>query len=99
MKHLPLLSSGEILLEDFLKPMEISSYRLAKDIGVPLSRISSIINGKRCITADTGLRLDRYFGLTEGYWLRIQIACDIRAAKRRIARELDHITPREAIAA
>jgi addiction module HigA family antidote len=99
MKHLPLLFSGEVLLEDFLKPMGISSYRLAKDIGVPLSRISSIINGKRGITADTGLRLDRYFGLSEGYWLRVQIACDIRAAKRRIGRELDHITPREAIAA
>jgi addiction module HigA family antidote len=99
MKHLPLLFSGEVLLEDFLKPMGISSYRLAKDIGVSLSRISSIINGKRGITADTGLRLDRYFGLTEGYWLRVQLACDIRAAKRRIARELDHITPREAIAA
>lgn len=99
MKRLPLITSGEILREDFIVPMGISAYRLAKDIDVPLSRISAILNGKRAITADTGLRLDRYFGLSEGYWMRIQVDCDIREAKRRIGREIDHIKPRELVAA
>ena len=99
MKHLPTLHSGEILNEDFLKAMGVSAYRLAKDIDVPLSRISAIINGKRTITADTGLRLDRYFGLSEGYWMRIQLDCDIRDAKRRLGTKINHIKPRELAAA
>lgn len=99
MKRLPILTSGEILREDFLLPMNISAYRLAKDIAVPLSRISAILHGKRGITADTGLRLDRYFGLSEGYWTRIQADCDIRAAKRRLGRQIEHIRPREPVAA
>ena len=87
---------GEILRDDFLEPMGLSAYRLAKDIGVPLTRITAILAGKRAITADTGLRLDRYFGLSEGWWLRLQTECDIRAARRTLATELAAITPRQA---
>jgi len=96
---MPLITSGEILNEDFLKPMKITAYRLAKEIHVPLTRITAILQGKRGITADTGLRLDRYFGLSEGYWMRIQLECDLREAKRRISKEIATIKPREPIAA
>jgi addiction module HigA family antidote len=91
-KLLPLLSPGEMLREEFLGPMGLTAYRLAKDIGVPLTRIAAILSGKRAVTADTGLRLDRYFGLSEGWWLRLETECELRAAKRklgsRIAREV-----------
>lgn len=99
MKKLPPLTAGEILGEDFLKPMAISAYRLAKDIHVPLTRITAILQGRRGITADTGLRLDRYFGLSEGYWMRIQLDCDLRDAKRRLGKQIAEITPREIAAA
>lgn len=99
MKTLPPITSGEILNEDFLKPMNLTAYRLAKEIHVPLTRITAILQGKRGITADTGLRLDRYFGLSEGYWLRIQNECDLREAKRRLAKELAEIKPRPLAAA
>jgi addiction module HigA family antidote len=99
-KMLPLLTPGEMLQEEFLKPMGITAYRLAKDLGVPLTRISAILGGKRAITADTGLRLDRYFGLSEGWWFRLETECELRRAKRelspRIARE---VRPREPVAA
>ena len=99
-KMLPLLTPGEMLQEEFLKPMGITAYRLAKDIGVPLTRISAILAGKRVITADTGLRLDRYFGLSEGWWFRLETECELRRAKRelspRIARE---VQPRKRVAA
>ena len=72
-KPLPLLTPAEMLREEFLGPMEITPYRLAKDIGVPLTRITAILANERAITADTGLRLDRYFGLSEGWWLRSSI--------------------------
>lgn len=75
--------------------MGLSAYRLAKDIHVPLTRITAILQGQRGITADTGLRLDRYFGLSEGYWMRIQLECDLREAKSRLGKELAEITPRE----
>ena len=65
-------SPGEMLLEEFLKPHGISQYRLAKEIGVPPQRISAIVSGKRAITADTDLRLCKYFGLSDGWWLRVQ---------------------------
>lgn len=91
-KSLPLLTPGEMLREEFLEPMEITPYRLAKDIGVPLTRVLAILAGRRAVTADTGLRLDRYFGLSEGWWLRLQTHCDLRRAQRelapRIAREV-----------
>jgi addiction module HigA family antidote len=95
-KLLPLLTPGEMLREEFLKPMGLTAYRLAKDIGVPLTRIAAILAGKRSITVDTGLRLDRYFGLSEGWWFRLDTECELRKAKRelspRIARE---VKPRE----
>jgi len=86
---------GELLLEDFLKPMGISAYRLAKETNIPAQRISAIIKGRRSITADTDLRLARFFGLTEGYWMRAQVSHDIRATihaeGKKIMRE---VTPR-----
>ena len=95
-KMLPLLTPGEMLREEFLKPMDLSSYRLAKELGVPLNRITAILADERAITADTGLRLDRYFGLSEGWWLRLQVECDLRRAQREIgARIVREVTPRE----
>jgi addiction module HigA family antidote len=95
-QKLPLPTPSEMLREEFLKPMAITPYQLAKDIHVPQTRISAILAGTRSITADTGLRLDRYFGLSEGWWLRLQTDCDLRKAHRelgvRIARE---VKPRE----
>ena len=93
---LPPLNPGEMLREEFLDPMGITAYRLAKDIGVPLTRIAAILAGKRAVTADTGLRLDRYFGLSEGWWLRLQTECDIRLARRQLKTQLAAITPRKA---
>lgn len=75
---------GEILFEDFLKPMEISQYRLAKDISVPPRRINEIIHGKRSISADTALRLSRYFGLSERFWLNLQTRYDIEMEKDKL---------------
>lgn len=95
-RRLRTLSPGEMLREEFLGPMELTPYRLAKDIGMPLTRITAILAGKRAITADTGLRLDRYFGLSEGWWLRLQTECDIRTVRRTLASELAAITPRQA---
>ncbi len=99
-KHLPLLTPGEMLSEEFLKPMGLTAYRLAKEIGVPLTRIAAILAGKRAVTADTGLRLDRFFGLSEGWWLRLQTDCDLRKAKRDLgARIQREVKPRELSAA
>lgn len=81
---------GEILLEEFLKPMEISINKLAREIGVPPGRISTIVNGKRAITADTALRLSAYFGTSPELWLNLQADYDLRIARRTT--EL-HITP------
>ena len=72
---------GEILLEEFLQPMGISAYRLAKEIGVPQMRIGEIIAGKRSITVDTGLRLSRYFGLNDGFWTGLQLDHDAVVTK------------------
>jgi addiction module HigA family antidote len=87
------ITPGEILWEEFLVPMNISRYRLAKDIGVPAQRIGDIVMGKRSITADTDLRLCKYFGLSEGYWMRAQAACDLEIAKSAIEAELEKIIP------
>jgi addiction module HigA family antidote len=87
------ITPGELLREEFLLPMGISQYRLAKEIGVPAQRIGEIVAGKRSITADTDLRLGRYFGLSDGYWLRAQVAHDTEVAKRRLAGELARIRP------
>ena len=80
---------GEILLEEFLKPMGISQYRLAKDISVPPHRINEIVHGKRAITANTALRLSRYFGLSERFWLNLQARYDIEVEKDRLEGRLE----------
>ncbi len=75
---------GEILFEEFLKPLKISQYRLAKDISVPPRRLNEIVHGKRSITADTALRLSRYFGLSERFWLNLQSRYDLEIEKDRL---------------
>jgi addiction module HigA family antidote len=81
--HRP-IHPGEILLEEFLEPMGLSQYRLAKDISVPARRINEIVHGKRGITADTGLRLARYFGTSERFWMNLQIRHDLELEKERL---------------
>ena len=88
-KKMPPVHPGEILLEEFLKPMEISQYRLAKDIGVPARRINEIVHGKRGITANTALRLSRYFGLSERFWLNLQSRYDLEIEKDRLKGRLE----------
>src|SRR3954453_14855481 len=83
----------EFLLEEFLIPMGLSKYRLAKEIGVPAQRIGEIVAGKRAITADTDLRLGRFFGLSNGYWLRAQTAYDTEVAEEALAVVLEKIKP------
>ncbi len=80
---------GEILLEEFLIPMGISQYRLAKDISVPPRRINEIVHGKRGVSADTALRLERFFGLSEGFWLRLQSRYDLEVEKDRLGERLE----------
>ena len=93
MEKLEPVTPGEILLEEFLQPMGISRYRLAKEIGVPAQRIGEIVAGKRSITADTDLRLCRFFGLSNGYWLRAQAAYDTEVAENTLAPLLHNIRP------
>jgi addiction module HigA family antidote len=93
MAKLAPVTPGELLLEDFLIPMGISRYRLAKEIGVPPQRIGDIVAGKRAVTADTDLRLCRFFGLSKGYWLRAQIAHDTEVAEEKLAETLAKIKP------
>lgn len=93
MAKLKPVTPGELLLEEFLLPMGISQYRLAKEIGVPPQRIGEIVAGKRAITADTDLRLCRFFGLSDGYWLRAQVAHDTEVAQEVLADALDKIKP------
>jgi addiction module HigA family antidote len=93
MNRLRPITPGEILLEEFLKPMGLSQYRLAKEIAVPAQRISDIVAGKRAITADTDLRLCKFFGLSNGYWLRAQAAHDTEVAERKLGPMLRKIKP------
>jgi addiction module HigA family antidote len=93
MNKLKPITPGEILLEEFLKPMGLSQYRLAKEIDVPAQRISRIVLGKRSITADTDLRLCRFFGLSNGYWLRAQAAYDTEVAERTLNNVIMRIRP------
>ena len=79
---------GEVLMEEFLKPMGISQYRLAKDISVPPRRINEIVHGDRCITADTALRLGRYFGISPQFWLNLQSHFDLAQEEDRIGDRL-----------
>jgi addiction module HigA family antidote len=92
-KKLKPIHPGEILREEFLLPMGLSNYRLAKEIGVPAQRIGEIVAGRRAVTADTDLRLCRFFGLSEGYWLRGQARFDTETAKDALAAQLAKITP------
>ena len=89
MDRLPPVHPGEVLLEDFIKPLGLSQYRLAKDIGVPSLRISQIIRGQRSITADTALRLARYFGTSANVWLRMQARYDLEIAETKIAKRIN----------
>ena len=93
MRKLKPVTPGELLLEEFLKPLKISRYRLAKEIGVPAQRIGEIVNGRRAITADTDLRLCRFFGLSNGYWLRAQAAYDTEVAERALGAKILKIKP------
>ena len=83
-KKVPPIHPGEILFEEFLKPLGISQYRLAKDISVPPRRINEVVHGKRSITADTALRLSRYFKLSERFWLNLQARYDIEVEKDKL---------------
>ena len=89
MEKLPPIHPGEVLLEDFMKPLGLSQYRVAKDIGVPTLRISQIVRGQRSITADTALRLARYFGTSAAIWLRLQARYDLEVAEAKRAKKRD----------
>jgi addiction module HigA family antidote len=84
---------GEILMEEFLEPLEVSQNRLAVAIGVPPRRINEIVHGKRRITADTALRLSRYFGTTDRFWLNLQTRYDLETEKDHLGVTLDRIQP------
>lgn len=94
--ELPNPTPGEILLEEFLKPMDLSQTALARALGVPPRRINEIVLGKRAVTADSDLRLARYFGLSEGFFLRLQADHDLMARRRQIGDKLKAIKPRAA---
>ena len=87
-KKMPPVHPGEILMEEFLTPMSISQYRLAVDISVPPRRINEIVHGKRAITADTALRLARYFDNSEGFWMNLQTRYDLEIQRDRIGERL-----------
>lgn len=89
MKDIPPVHPGEVLLEDFMKPLGLSQYRVAMDIGVAPLRISQIVHGKRAITADTALRLARYFGTTPGIWLRLQTRYDLEVAQDKLGDKIE----------
>jgi addiction module HigA family antidote len=91
MKSLGNIHPGEVLNEEFLKPLGISAYRLSKDINIPQTRISEIVKGRRRITADTALRLSKYFGTTPKFWLGLQNDFDIEEGRHQIIEELDTI--------
>ncbi|MFV0544507.1 MAG: HigA family addiction module antitoxin [Marinicella pacifica] len=93
MRTITPITPGELLKQDFLDPMGISQYRLAKEIGVPAQRIGEIVAGKRSVTADTDLRLSKFFGLSNGYWLRAQVAYDTEQAAEKLSDVLNSIKP------
>lgn len=86
--RIPPIYPGEILLEEFLKPLGISQYRLAKDINVPPRRINEIVHGTRAITPDTALRLSRYFGTTAMFWMNLQMKYDLTLAEQKLGERL-----------
>ncbi len=91
MKRLPNIHPGEVLLEEFLLPLDISAYRLAKDLGIPQTRVSQIINGKRRVTADTAVRLSKYFGNSAKFWLGLQDDFDIEEELFSLNEQLNSI--------
>ena len=91
MKKLRNIHPGEILEEEFLKPLKLSAYRLSKETNIPPTRISEIIHGRRRITADTALRLSKFFGNSEDFWLGLQAEYDLREQRKRIKDELKNI--------
>ena len=92
-RNFPPIHPGEVLLRDFLEPMGISQYRVAKDINVPARRINEIVHGKRAFSADTALRLSRYFALSDQYWLNLQALYDLQTAKEQLHETLESIVP------
>ena len=90
---MPPVHPGEILLEDFLQPLGVSQYQLAKAVAVPARRINEIVHGQRRITADSALRLSRYFGTSERFWLNLQARYDLETEKDRLGTKLDGIQP------
>jgi addiction module HigA family antidote len=97
MADFPPVHPGEILREEFLEPMGISAYRLAKDINVPQTRIAAILAGERAITPDTALRLSRYFGMSERFWSTLQANYDLEVARDTLGPRLEReVTPRAA---
>jgi addiction module HigA family antidote len=93
MREVPYPHPGEILLEEFLKPMGVTQYRLAKEIGVSQRRIGQIVAGARSVTSDTGLRLSRFFGMSDGFWIGLQMDYDAARAKDALAKTLAKIKP------
>jgi antitoxin HigA-1 len=91
-KKLPIIHPGQILNEEFLVPMEITQYRIAKEIGVSPRRINEIIQGKRAITADTALRLGRFFRMESQFWMNLQSQYDLEVQAERLGKQLDQIT-------
>lgn len=98
MSHIPTPTVGEILLEEFMKPFNISAYRLAHDIFVPISRIQDILHNRRKITADTSLRLAKYFGVSDSYFLDLQNDIDMRNLKHKLDNEIKQIPVCQAVA-
>ena len=90
---MPPVHPGEILQEEFLGPLDVSQYRLAKEVGVPTRRINEIVHGQRRITADTALRLARYLGTSEGFWMNLQARYDLETERDRLGTDLDRIHP------
>ena len=98
MEMIPNVTPGEILNEEFLKPMQITAYRLAQDTGMPATRISQILKGRRRITADTALRLSAYFGNSAEFWMGLQDEYELRAEQERLEEELQKIPRAQMIA-
>ena len=89
LKRMPPVHPGEVLLEEFMKPLGVSQYRVAKDVGVHPRRINQIVHCKRSVTADTALRLARYFGTSDHYWLNLQVHYDLEMEKDRLGDRLN----------
>jgi addiction module HigA family antidote len=94
-KTMPPIHPGEVLAEDFMKPLGVSQYRIAKEMSVPARRINLIVKGRQAITADTALRLGRYFGMEAQFWMNLQARYDLEIAQRTLLKRLDReVTPR-----